>query len=216
MLREINACPVEYADGGLIERGDPPLHLKTMSPLNAPPAVTRQNRGPLGSVSKSPFWPAGNDTLTTYEPPGGKPLDPTDIPDSSGLPGVPQDPDIPDSSIPGVPDVPGSGNPASPFEPDPLTCFGPEDLLNSSETGAVDALLISNQRSCLPSLPTVENTSINFSTVFNYGSSVTPSGDEVSPFAPSVVDDLSGEAPSPIAYGAAVYFSGSKSRRTTK
>ena len=201
------------------------------------------------SASKPPFWPAGNDTLTTYEPPGGKPLDPTDIPDSSGLPGVPQDPDVPDSSIPGVPDVPGSGNPASPFEPEPLTNFGPEDLLNTPETGAVDdltgfgaepdpltkirnysnppnpdpsvpgavdSLLSSNQWSDVPALPIGEFESIDFSAAFSYSSSAMPNGVDAAPFAPSAVDDLSGEAPPSIAYGAAVCYSSSSTRRTTK
>ena len=217
---------------------EPPLDLKAMSPFHGPGNGIRQNMVPLVSVSKPPFWPAGNDTLPTYEPPGGKPLDPTDNPDSSVMPGVPQDPD-----------VPGSGNPGSPFEPEAPKNSGPEDLPNTPGTGAVDeltgvgaeqdaltkighyisppnpdpsmlgavdALLSSNQWSDVPALPIGEFESIDFSAVFTHGSSGVPNGNNAAPFEPSQIDEFSGEASPPIAYGAAVCYTGSSSRRTTK
>ena len=43
-----------------------------------------------------------------------------------------------------------------------------------------------------------------------------PNGDDAAPFEPSAVNEFTGEAPPPIAYGAAVCCTGSKTRRTVK
>ena len=104
-------------------------------------------------------------------------------------------------------------------EPDPLTKIrhyssppNPDPVI----PGAVSALLTCNQWPDVPALPIGEFESIDFSAAFSYGSSAMPNGDDAAPFAPSAVDDLSGEAPPPIAYGAAVCYSSASSRRTTK